>query len=191
MRMGVRVYYTDLERDYPEVYRDPTLLGAYVQLLALTDKAYPNDAVLPRDLRTSLVDRLVRAGLVERLASYRYAVKGYRLERGARQAHAEIAATGRWKDARSNAPGNAPSNARPLPNGDAPSNAPRYASRARAQPRPTPTPTTYVDESHVTLSVGSYEPTLRRTKLHGPSSIGEVMRTAGQNPPTTTKETNE
>jgi len=59
MRMGVRVYYTDLERDYPEVYRDPTLLGAYVQLLALTDKAYPNDAVLPRDLRTSLVDRLV------------------------------------------------------------------------------------------------------------------------------------
>lgn len=101
-RRFVRLYYDDLERDFPEVLFDPTCLATYSRLLMGADKAWPSLPALPHAIRradlrmlTTLTDRDGRT-LVTLESAGRYSVLGYAKDRGAREAHARKGGQARW-----------------------------------------------------------------------------------------------
>lgn len=95
-RPYVRVYYVDLERDYPAIYANDTATATWLRLLVLSEKAWPIDPELPRSVKSRGLRLLTAAGLVKLLDGHRYQIKGYRKERGAREARAKGAADTRW-----------------------------------------------------------------------------------------------
>lgn len=93
-RPYVRVYYEDLQRDYPDVFFHRTAFGTYVRLLVLAAQAYPSDPVLPVESRRDL-ELLERRTLLERINGRQFRIKGYLPERTARAEHAKKGAEAR------------------------------------------------------------------------------------------------
>lgn len=98
-RPYARVYYVDLERDYPQVWRDDALLATYVRLLCVAEAMWPGVPEVPRSARSANVKRLVEASLVKLVPPYGFRIKGMDAERSARRNAARIAAAARWSDA--------------------------------------------------------------------------------------------
>ena len=94
-RPFARVYYVDLQRDYPSVWDDDEALATWLRLLAHADALWPISPYIPHGTNPTGLTRLRRKGLVS-LRNGRYNVKGYEVERGARSDHAKVAASTRW-----------------------------------------------------------------------------------------------
>lgn len=99
----VRIYYVDLERDYPEVWFDPTCLSTFVRLLALADRAWPSSPLMPPAMRRADLALMESVGLLVRLSHHRYTLKGYADEREKRQAAARKGTDARWSGRNANA----------------------------------------------------------------------------------------
>lgn len=99
-RPYARVYYVDLERDYPEVWKDDAMLATFVRLLCLCEAAYPMRLEIPRSADDAAVERLLATGLVFSAGGFTFGIKGMDAERNARSNAARNAAASRWSDAR-------------------------------------------------------------------------------------------
>lgn len=106
-RPFARVYYIDLERDYPEIYRDNDVFATYVRLLGIADAMWPATPEVPRSAKAPFVKKLVEASLVRMVPPYGFSIKGMDAERIARSNAARIAARSRWSTAEGIASGNA------------------------------------------------------------------------------------
>lgn len=87
-RRFARIYFDDLERDYPEVWFDPTGLSTFLRLLCLAEKAWPGLPEYPRAVRRADLALLERLGLVTPADHNRYSMKGWGQEREARASKA-------------------------------------------------------------------------------------------------------
>lgn len=124
-RPFARIYYVDLQRDYPDIWKDNDAHATYSRLLALADATWPVVPEVPRSEKRPHVQKLIDASLVSMCSEFGYRIKGFDAERSARSTKASIASGSRW--------GNAPSSASSSANGNAPGN-------ALLQTRPTPVP---------------------------------------------------
>lgn len=97
-RKFVRVYYVDLQRDYPAIFFDPTALSTWLRLLIVSDQTWPSQPVLPAAVRRADLDKLTKAGLVRVGDNRVYRLKGYDQERGDRQEKARRGARKRWEN---------------------------------------------------------------------------------------------
>jgi len=88
-----RIYHR-LMTEYPSVYRSPSQLGLWVQLLILAEKFYPDPAPVPH--KTRAYRALVTAGLVLEQDSSGYTIKGLEAERERRAESGRIGARKRW-----------------------------------------------------------------------------------------------
>lgn len=95
-RRYIRVYYTDLEGDYPDVWFDPTCLSSWLRLLTLCDAAWPSPGKLPRSVRRADLSKLVAAGLVTLLDHDRFTMKGWEKERTERAEKARASVRTRY-----------------------------------------------------------------------------------------------
>lgn len=105
-RPYVRVYYEDLERDYPEIFDDDAAVAAWLRLLVIVDKMWPVRPELPASVRGRTLALLTKSKLVTLVPPRHYRIRGYEAERLDRQEKAQRAATKRWQsgsNARSNA----------------------------------------------------------------------------------------
>lgn len=103
-RRFARVYYDDLEKDFPAVFFDPTCFSTYVRLLVGADKSWPSLPELPKAIRradlqmlTSLTDAQGHT-LISLEPAGRYSVLGYAKDRGARESHARKGGIARWQN---------------------------------------------------------------------------------------------
>jgi hypothetical protein len=108
-RRYARIYYDDLEREYPEVWRDPVLRGDYTLLLSVADRAWPASPEVPRVARPKAVRRLGELGLILLEPPYHYRCRGMDKQREERRRQAAHAANVRH--AGSNADSTSKSNA--------------------------------------------------------------------------------
>jgi len=92
-----RVYHR-LMAEYPTVWRSPSQLGLWVQLLVLAEKFYPDPAPVPH--KTRAYRALVAAGLVLESDSSGYTIKGLQAERERRADAGRIGAAKRWHSER-------------------------------------------------------------------------------------------
>lgn len=106
-RPFARVYYVDLQRDYPGIYRDNEALSTYVRMLSLADATWPVTPDVPRSEKAIHVKKLVDASLVTLIPPYGFAIKGFDAERNARSNAASNAARTRWGNAAGSAERNA------------------------------------------------------------------------------------
>ena len=83
-RAFVRIYYVDLERDYPAVWFGPAL-ATYTRMLKISDQSWPNPAPLPTGTSKADLRLLTSSGLVALLDNHRYIIKGYERERQERR----------------------------------------------------------------------------------------------------------
>lgn len=97
-RRYARIYYDDLEREYPEVWRDPVLRGDYTLLLAVADRAWPASPEVPRMARPKAVRRLGELGLILLEPPYHYRCRGMDKHREQRRQQAAHAARTRHAD---------------------------------------------------------------------------------------------
>lgn len=89
----VRVYYSIVDDPkFADVYDDDAALATWLRLLLHADAMYPAAATLPRGTRKVSVDKLVKVGLVDMGAGYRYRVRGLAAEREKRAEAARFAA---------------------------------------------------------------------------------------------------
>lgn len=102
-RPYARVYYVDLARDYPTVYRDALCLGTYVQLLSVADAMWPAVPEIPRSVKAPALKVLVDVGLIIPIAPDCYGIRGLDAERNARSIAGGNAARIRWGTADGNA----------------------------------------------------------------------------------------
>ena len=87
--------YWRLSSEYPTVWGDAKLLGAYVHCLVAAEMAYPHPAARPASCSPASFRKLAEAGLVlERPGGY--TVLGLEKERATRTAAGKRAARGRW-----------------------------------------------------------------------------------------------
>lgn len=101
----VKLYHVLMD-EHPSVWNSDAQLGAFVRLLVVADKFWPQWAPLPH--RTPAYRALKDCGLViENMAGTSYTIQGLDKQRTRRSEHASHAASSRW--------GNAPSNAQPMP----------------------------------------------------------------------------
>lgn len=145
-RRFARVYYDDVQRDYPAVWADDVAFATWVRLLAGAEASWPSPAVLPRSARKAVLGRL--AGLIEVRGDH-YVVKGLDAERIARQAAGRRGADARWHavgdaiaapgadtDGSPSAHANASADAMPSPDQTSPErDSPRPPSRAGGRSR--------------------------------------------------------
>ena len=103
MRLFARVYYIDLERDYPGVWKDDRMLALWLRLLARADRFWPSPVEIPRALNPGALKGLVDAGLVELQPEHCYRIRGYDSDRNARRTAARNAAASRWAHATADA----------------------------------------------------------------------------------------
>lgn len=94
-RRFARVYYDDLERDYPGLFYDPTTLSTWLRLLILSEKAWPALPELPRAARRADLEKLVSLGILEHLDHSRFALRGWVKDREVRAAHGRNAVESR------------------------------------------------------------------------------------------------
>jgi hypothetical protein len=117
-RPFARIYYVDLQRDYPEVWRDNDVHATYSRLLALADATWPVIPEVPRSEKRPYVQKLIDASLVSMCSEFGYRIKGFDAERSARSNAASNAASIGWASRRASAgamPTPVQSNSRPTP----------------------------------------------------------------------------
>lgn len=95
-RPFARIYYADLERDYPDVYRDDRLFSTYTRLLCVAEAMWPARPEIPRSAHSAALRVLIERGLVVKVAPMSYRIKGMDSERETRQEAARKAAHARW-----------------------------------------------------------------------------------------------
>lgn len=98
-RKHVRIYYVDLQRDYPEVFFDPTCLSTWLRLLIASDQAWPSAPVMPDAMRRADLAKLESAGLLAVGPAKQFALKGWQEEREGRAAAGKAGASGRIANA--------------------------------------------------------------------------------------------
>ena len=94
-RRFARVYYDDLRRDYPEVWKDNDALSTWLRLLVVADIAWPTTPDLPRHVKARPLEMLADSGLIALGPDDTFAVKGYDADRSKRHANAVAAAGAR------------------------------------------------------------------------------------------------
>jgi len=114
-RLFVKVYYEDLERDYPEVWHDPDAVITWLRLLVIQDKLWPQTPPLPRFAKARVLTQLTKCGLVILVPPDGYRIKGYQSDRLARQDAARNAARMRWGNADAHADAYADGHAQTMP----------------------------------------------------------------------------
>ena len=90
--------YWRLSDEYPDIWDDAALLGAYVQLLVPADMAWPSKPHRPALVDPDAYARLVECGLVEE-EGQRYTVRGLDKHRRRRQRAGRTGARERWRKA--------------------------------------------------------------------------------------------
>jgi hypothetical protein len=96
-----RVYHR-LMTEYPSVWRSPSQLGMWLQMLVLAEKFYPDWPIAPRKDR--VYRALVGTGLVIEKDGGCYTMKGLEAERERRAASGRIGAAKRWDSERNAKP---------------------------------------------------------------------------------------
>ena len=95
-RRFARVYYDDMVRDHPDVWRDNELLSTWLRMLVACEKSWPSLAEIPRSARPRAVARLVEFGMVTVTDQHHFGLRGFTSDRAARQDTARTAAAKRW-----------------------------------------------------------------------------------------------
>ena len=94
-----RVYHSIADDPiFERVYRNPSALGTWLQMLLIADAMYPVSAPMPP--RNPTVRMLIDCGLVIEKPSNRYSIRGLSAERERRAASARIGAAVRWQSER-------------------------------------------------------------------------------------------
>jgi hypothetical protein len=93
--------YWRFREEFPEVYADKPLFGWWASLLMIAEGAHPSAAELPRRIKPSVLDALVKAELLEILPGDRFRIRGVTKERERR---AEAARVGGLASGRSRTP---------------------------------------------------------------------------------------
>lgn len=96
----MRVYHDDLQRDYPAVWDDDTLLANWLRLLVVGDKLWPAPGEVPASVRPRVLMALESTGILEALPKHRFALRGLNSERARRAASARVGAGVRWDSER-------------------------------------------------------------------------------------------
>jgi hypothetical protein len=100
--------YHVLMDEYPKVWGSDVLLGAFVRLLVVADKWWPQVAQKPPGVSRYAFKLLIECGLVAKSSHPGgYSIRGLDKERRGRSEHGRYAATTRWSNPLSNAPSNA------------------------------------------------------------------------------------
>ena len=90
----IRIYH-ELKDEYPSVWRSDVQLGAFVRLLLIADKWWPQWA--PVSHRNGAYRSLLECGLIiENQGATGYTIKGLGVERSKRSQHGRHAASMRW-----------------------------------------------------------------------------------------------
>lgn len=140
-----RVYHdAPSDQRFENVWTSDPCLALWLRLLVVADGTWPAPAPVPRSAKPKPLAQLVAAGLVELVPGDLYRIHGMNAERSRRSKQAAHAADVRWhgdSTTASNAPGNAHSNAQPMPSRDETSRNKTSNTRASAEftssrPRP-------------------------------------------------------
>lgn len=112
----VKVYYRIADDPrFEHVFYDDAALSLWLRMLLLADGSWPASAHLPA-CKPRALKLLTEAGLVEMVGNHRFRIHGMDAEREKTSQHASKASRARWEsNPPSNAAGNAPSNAQPMP----------------------------------------------------------------------------
>lgn len=98
-----RVYHEIVEHPrFEKVYRNPSALGTWLQMLLTADAMYPMSPAMPP--RTPTVRLLIDVGLVTQRPGNRYSMRGLDAERERRSAPGRIGAAKRWQSERNAEP---------------------------------------------------------------------------------------
>lgn len=117
----VFVFHEDLIANYSSMWHDDHQLATWLRLFALADKLWPSPAVLPRNVKPSVVKALAAVGLIELRPNHEYTVRGHDALRKKKAEQARNAANARHGNAQSSADSSAPSPPPAMPHGRAPS----------------------------------------------------------------------
>lgn len=117
-RHYARVYYDDLEREFPEVWRDAVLRGDYILMLVAAERAWPASPEVPRLARPRSVKRLAELELIYPEPPFHYRARGLDKERERRSEAARNAASTRWRNAERSADSSAVRTADAMPRRD-------------------------------------------------------------------------
>ena len=98
-RPFARVYYIDLQRDYPAIWDDEGALGTWLHLLCLAEQTWPLRPKVPRSVKPRQLRKLTEAGLVE-VTDGRTSPKGWESERTERMDRARSSVAVRWNNER-------------------------------------------------------------------------------------------
>ena len=98
-RPFARVYYIDLQRDYPAIWDDEGALGTWLHLLCLAEQTWPLRPKVPRSVKPRQLRKLPEAGLVE-VTDGRTSPKGWESERRERMDRARSSVAVRWNNDR-------------------------------------------------------------------------------------------
>lgn len=138
----VRVYYRIIDDPkFSSVYDNDAALAVWLRLLLAADAMYPAPATIPRGVKASALDRLVKAELIDLLPGDRYRLHGLKSERDRRTEQARRAARKRWDEHDPDAEQPAPampahSDSNAGASGDAMHSAPIQAEPIQSSPRP-------------------------------------------------------
>lgn len=99
-RPFARLYYVDLRRDYPDVWKDNDTFATYARLLSLADATWPLVPEVPRSEKRPHVEKLIASSLVQMVSEFGYQIKGFDAERSARSDAASNAARIGWASRR-------------------------------------------------------------------------------------------
>jgi hypothetical protein len=95
--------YHRFAQEFPDVWADDRVFGAWTKLLILADASWPMRPPLPRSVRPAVVSRLSEAGLLE-VDGDTYTLRGLDAERARRRDAARTGAAKRWQsDSNANA----------------------------------------------------------------------------------------
>lgn len=81
--------------EFPEIWADDRMFGAWSKLLVMADASWPMRPALPRSVRRNVVTTLTTAGLLL-LDGDAYTVRGLDAERNRRRDAAAVGAAKRW-----------------------------------------------------------------------------------------------
>jgi hypothetical protein len=182
-RPYARVYFDDLQRDYPDIYADDAALAAWLRLLVIAEKMWPSVPEVPRSIRPRALYSLVDAGLVERMPPHCYRIKGLDAERTRRQESARNAAGVRWQSDR-----NAAGNAEPMPSTRRDENEtkipppPTRGGRRKDGTNPRQTGTEPRSNGTNPRAIGTSTRQVRKAEKRGgfPASIHDILQAAAE-----------
>lgn len=86
-RKFARFYYSEFQRDYPDVYADDAAFAAWMRLLVIAEQAWPATPELPRSIRPKALRVLTaprERGPLVAVNGHAFAIKGFAAERSRR-----------------------------------------------------------------------------------------------------------